>query len=160
MSTTSRRPGPAAPAAPAARMQLTEEQAEQQLNQLVSEIRTLEAYYNEIVARIQAASAGLSDARAAIQALDALAANQNGEFLMPIGGGVLLPLNNVETKRLVVSIGAGVAVERDVDSTRAFLQTREKEVEKAYSALEQQRREVGSRLEAARSVLQQVTGQE
>ena len=138
---------------------LTEEQAEQQLNQLVSEVRTLEAYYNEIVARIQAASAGLSDIRAAVQALDALANNQSGEFLVPIGGGILLPLKNVETNKLILSVGAGVAVEKSVDSSKIFLQAREKELEKALSALEQQRREIGSRLETGRSVLQRITGQ-
>ncbi len=60
--------------------QLTEEQAERQLNQLVSEIQTLEAYYNDVVSRIQAATAGLSDFRAAIQAVDALAQSPRSDL--------------------------------------------------------------------------------
>jgi prefoldin alpha subunit len=119
----------------------------------------LEAYYGEIVARIQTASAGLSDIRGAIQALDALSKNQKGEFLLPIGGGVLLPLGNVEASKLIVSVGAGVAVEKNLDSARTYLQAREKELQNALSALEQQRREIGSRLETGRSILQQLSGQ-
>jgi prefoldin alpha subunit len=138
---------------------LTEEQAEQQLNQLVSELRTLEAYYNEIVSRIQAASSGASDFRAAIQAVDALIQNPKSDLLVPIGGGLLLPVNEVSAKSLVLSVGAGVAIEKDLDSCKAFLMAREKELERALSALEQQRREIGSRLESGRAVLQKITGQ-
>ncbi len=91
---------------------MTEEQAERQLNQLVSEIQTLEAYYNDIVSRIQAASAGLSDFRAAIQAVDVLMQSPKNDLLIPIGGGLLLPVSDVEGKRLILSVGAGVAIEK------------------------------------------------
>ena len=139
--------------------EITQEQAEQQLNQLVSEIRTLEAYYNEIVSRMQAASNGLTEFRAAIQAVDALNQGQKSDLLIPIGGGLLLPVSEVETKRLILSVGAGVAIEKDMDSTKSFLQAREKELERAVDALEQQRKEIGSRLESGKAVLQQLTGQ-
>lgn len=119
----------------------------------------LEAYYNEVVGRMQAASAALSDTRSALQAIDGLAQNPNGDFLFPIGGGLLLPLSNLEAKKLILSVGAGVAIEKDFDSAKVFLQAREKELEKAAIALEQQRKEIGSRLDAGRSVLQQIAGQ-
>jgi len=139
--------------------QMTEEQAERQLNQLVSEIQTLESYYNDILSRIQAASAGLSDFRAAIQAVDALMQSQKNDLLIPIGGGLLLPVSDVEGKHLILSVGAGIAIEKDLESSKAFLQAREKELERAANALEQQRREIGSRLESSRAVLQRLTGQ-
>ncbi len=139
--------------------QVTEEQAEQQLNQLVSEIRLLEQYYNEIAQKIQNTSAGYSDMRSAIQSIDGLAQNANGDFLIPIGGGLLLPASNLDSKKLILSVGAGVAIEKDLDSAKTFLQAREKEYEIALNSLEQQRREVGSRLEAGRNLLQQITGQ-
>ena len=139
--------------------EITQEQAEQQLNQLVSEIRTLEAYYNEIVSRMQSASNGLTEFRAAIQAVDALNQGQKSDLLIPIGGGLLLPVSEVETKRLILSVGAGVAIEKDMDSAKSFLQAREKELERAVDALEQQRKEIGSRLESGKAVLQQLTGQ-
>jgi prefoldin alpha subunit len=139
--------------------QLTEEQAEQQLNQLVSEIRTLEAYYNEIVSRIQAASNGLTDFRAAIQGVDALMQNPKSDLLIPIGGGLLLPVNGVEATSLILSVGGGIAIQKDLNSCKVFLQAREKELERAISGLEQQRREIGSRLDSSRAVLQRITGQ-
>ena len=79
--------------------QTTEEQAEQRLNQLVSEIRLLEQYYNEITQKIQNASAEYTDMRSAIQSIEALAKNANGDFLIPIGGGLLLPASNLDSKK-------------------------------------------------------------
>ena len=134
-------------------------QAEQQLNQLVGELRLLEGYYQEIVGRQQTASAALSDARSAIEALNALSKSSKNEVLLPLGAGVLVPASNIAITKLVVSLGAGVAIEKDVDSTRLFLQTRQKELESAIMSLEQQRREVGSRLEAGRATLQEITQQ-
>ncbi|HVB11792.1 MAG TPA: prefoldin subunit alpha [Nitrososphaerales archaeon] len=139
--------------------QVTQEQAEQQLNQLVSEIRILESYYNEIVTRIQSASAALSDMRSSVQSIDGLAQNSNGDFLLPIGGGLLIPASNLNSKKLILSVGAGVAIEKDFDSAKAFLIAREKELETAMSSLEQQRREVSSRLDAGKDLLQRITGQ-
>jgi prefoldin alpha subunit len=139
--------------------QITQEQAEQQLNQLVSEIRLLEQYHNEIVERIQTASAGLSDMRSAVQSIDALAQNSKGDFLLPIGGGLLLPASNLDSKKLILSVGAGVAIEKDFDSAKAFLMAREKQLEAGLNSLEQQRKEISSRLDAGKNLLQQITGQ-
>lgn len=139
--------------------EMNQEQAEQQLNQLVQEIRVMESYYNEVVARIQNTSAAQSDVRSTIQSIDGIAQNPNGEYLLTIGGGLLLPTSNLESKRFVLSIGAGVAIERDFDSAKAFLQARDKEYGAALNALEQQRRELGSRLEQGKNFLQQITGQ-
>ena len=139
--------------------QVTAEQAEQQLNQLVSEIRILESYHNEIMTRMQSASAALSDMRSAVQSIDGLAQNSSGDFLLPIGAGLLLPASNLDSKKLILSVGAGVAIEKDFDSAKAFLMAREKELEIAINSLEQQRREVSSRLDAGKDLLQRITGQ-
>lgn len=138
---------------------LTEEQAEQQLNQLLNEIRMLETYYNEIVSRIQVASAGLNETRMAIQALEGLDQNPKIEMLIPIGGGLLLRTENSESKKIILSVGAGVAIEKDYNSAKVFLQAHEKDLEKALTSLEQQRREIGSRLDSGRSILQRLTTQ-
>ena len=148
---------------PTARQKPTETelqaQAEQQLNQLLAEVRMLETYYNEAVARVQTASAALSDTRSAIDAINGISANPKNQFLVPIGGGLLLPVENLEATKIILSVGAGVAIEKDLESAKAYLQSREKELEKALGSLDQQRREIGARLEQDRAILQQVTGQ-
>ncbi len=135
----------------------TQAQVEERVNQLVAELRVLEAYYQEIDVRRQTASAALLDTRAASEALNAMSATSDNDLLIPIGGGMLIPVTSGPLKRFVVNVGAGIAIEKNADSAKIFLQSRESELEKAVTALEQQRMEVGSRLEAGRSALQQLT---
>jgi prefoldin alpha subunit len=149
--------GSMSPRSPRRPTQSTENQLEQQINQLVGELRVLEAYFQEIEIRRQTASAALLDTRAASEALGAMSATSDNELLVPIGGGLLLPVNSGPVKKFVVNIGAGAAVEKSPDSAKIFLQSREKELEKAVTTLEQQRTEVSSRLEAGRAALQQIS---
>ena len=50
--------------------------------------------------------------RSAIQSIDGLAQNANGDFLIPIGGGLLLPASNLSPKKLILSVGVAVAIEK------------------------------------------------
>ncbi len=156
MSGRTRRPS-AESAQPSATSIKSSEDAQQKFNQLVQEVRILEAYYQEILSRQQAMSAAIVDTRAALEALTGLSKSEKTELLVPIGGGTLLPVDSPPIERLIVSIGAGVAVEKDVASAKAFLTERKQELEKAITALEVQRKEIGSRLEAQRSSLQRMT---
>lgn len=131
---------------------------QEQFNQLVSEVRMLESYYQEIMSRQQNLSAALLDARSAIEAIDALQKSGANEILVPIGGGTLIPVTSQSIDKLIVSVGAGIAVEKNVDSAKMFLEARREELEKAITSLEGQRKEIGSRLEVGRATLQRITG--
>jgi prefoldin alpha subunit len=134
-----------------------QQQIQQQFNQLVAEVRMLEAYYQEIVNRQQSVSAALLDTRAALDALEVLSKSENNELLVPVGGGTLIFASAASLKKMIVSVGAGVAIEKDLESARSFLQLRRQELEKAISSLENQRKEIGSRLEVGRSTIQRIT---
>jgi len=118
----------------------------------------LEGYYQEATDRTQSAFDALNETRSAIDAVDGLAKSPKSEVLLSVGAGVLLPVKEVEVKKYLISVGAGVAIEKDVPAVRAFLEARQKEIQQAVTMLEQQRREIGTRLEAGRSALQQITG--
>jgi prefoldin alpha subunit len=133
-----------------------QQQLQQQFNQLVAEVRLLEAYYQEIITRQQSASAGLIDTRAALEALEGLSKSENNEVLVPIGGGSLIPVTAPPIERLVISVGAGIAIEKSETDAKSFLTKRRQELEKAVTSLEQQRKEIGSRLEVGRATLQRI----
>ena len=102
-------------------------------------------------------SGALVDARAALEALDRLSKSEKNELLVPIGGGILLRVDSPPIDKLVVSVGASVAIEKTGESAKAFLQSRKQELEKAVTSLEQQRKEIGSRLEVGRATLQRMS---
>lgn len=137
---------------------VSEQQIQEQFNQLVSEVRLLEAYYQEIVTRQQTASAALMDARAALEAMGSLSKTENSELLVPLGGGTLIFASAGKLERLVVSVGAGVAIEKTTDAAKTFLEGRKRDLEKAVTTLEGQRKEIGSRLEVGRATIQRIAG--
>jgi prefoldin alpha subunit len=153
---TPRRSAPTLGSPPNATDAAKQQEVQQQFNQLVAEVRLLESYYQEVTTRQQSVSAGLIDTRAALEALDALPLSDNAEVLVPIGGGTLVSMASPPIKSVVVSVGAGVALEKTRDQAKEFLQSRRSELEKAVSALEQQRKEIGSRLEVGRATLQRI----
>jgi prefoldin alpha subunit len=135
-----------------------EQQIQEQFNQLVAEVRLLEAYYQEITGRQQTVSAALLDTRSALEALDILSKSQKNELLVPVGAGTLIFASSEALDRIIVSVGAGVAIEKNLESAKTFLQARRQELEKAITSLESQRKEIGSRLEVGRATIQRITG--
>jgi prefoldin alpha subunit len=137
---------------------ISEQQIQEQFNQLVGEVRLLEAYYQEVVARQQSVSAALVDTRAALDAIDTISKSESNELLVPIGGGTLMFATSSNTDKLILSVGAGVAIEKSRDYAKTFLQGRRQELERAVSSLEGQRKEIGSRLEVGRATIQRIAG--
>ncbi len=117
----------------------------------------LEAYYQEVVNRQQTVSSALLDTRAALEALEVLSKSGNSELLVPVGGGTLIFATAGSLDKLIVSVGAGVAIEKNLESARSFLQVRRQDLEKAINSLESQRKEIGSRLNVGRATIQRIT---
>ena len=135
-----------------------QQQIQEQFNQLVAEVRLLETYYQEVTNRQQAVSAALLDTRAALEALDALSKSEKNNLLVPLGAGSLIFATAEPLDKIIVSVGAGVAIEKSLESAKSFLQTRRQDLEKAVSSLDSQRKEIGSRLDVGRATIQRITG--
>ncbi len=155
-SRSPRRPSASLGAPVQASDQAKQQEVQQQFNNLVAEVRLLESYYQEVVGRQQQVSGALIDTRAALEALEALPLADSADLLIPIGGGTLIPVQAPPIKNVVVSVGAGVAIEKNRDSAKEYLQARRSELEKAVTNLEQQRKEIGSRLEVGRATIQRI----
>jgi prefoldin alpha subunit len=157
-STQGRRPSRTPITAEATPRVEDQKQIQEQFNQLVAEVRLLEAYYQEVVNRQQNVSAALLDTRAALEALDVLSKSEKNDLLVPVGAGTLIFANAESLDRIIVSVGAGVAIEKSLESAKSFLQIRRLELEKAITSLEAQRKEIGSRLDVGRATIQRITG--
>jgi prefoldin alpha subunit len=137
---------------------VSDQKLQEQFNQLLQEVRILEAYYQEITSRQQTVSAALVETRAASEAINSLTKSESNELLIPVGAGTLIYASTTGLKRAIVSVGAGVAIEKDVEAAKAFLQARRQDLEKAMTSLEGQRKEIGTRLDAGRATIQRITG--
>ncbi len=117
----------------------------------VNELRVLENSINEINSRQSIISRAMLDSNASIEAIKTLSENEKQDTLMPIGGGVYLDAKLSKPSSLVVNIGSNVAVQKSVEDTIQYLESRAKELEQAGISLEGQKIELVNRINSIRN---------
>jgi prefoldin alpha subunit len=120
---------------------------EQQLNEMVQQGRILEAYMNDVMSRQAAVSKMFEEARFASATIQGISADTDSEALMPIGMGVYVKTNVPAAKKLLVSLGSGVTVEKTREDALNYVESRIKEYEVAMRQLESQRQQISVRME-------------
>lgn len=140
--------------------------AEERLYSLAAQLKMLEAYLNDLIAREATVVRFVQDARLAIDAIRGLDAREGEDVytLMPIGMGVYVHAKVSTKDKLLVSVGSGVAIEKSRDDAIAYIESRVKELETALISISNQKQELQSRIEGVRgemnSIMQQMQVQE
>lgn len=70
-----------------------------------------------------------------------------------------MPVTYKPDKKIIVAVGAGVAVEKSKDETAGFLNERIKELEKAVGQVAKQREETARRINLIRNQLSRLSRQ-
>ncbi len=120
---------------------------EQALNEMAQQSRALEAYMNDIVARQAAIGRMFDEARLASTTLQGISADAESETLMPVGSGVYVKATVQPLKKVIVSLGSGVTVEKSKEDALNFVEARIKEYDVAIRQLEAQKQEIAMRME-------------
>ncbi|HEX6294758.1 MAG TPA: prefoldin subunit alpha [Nitrososphaeraceae archaeon] len=120
---------------------------EQRINELVQHSRTLELYLNEVLERETTVTKLIEEARLASYALQNISLDKENEALMPIGIGVYLKTNIPSIDKLLVNVGAGVAIEKTREDTLNYIESRIKEFEIGLNQLRDQKKQITSQLE-------------
>ena len=120
---------------------------EQQLNEMVQQGRVLEAYMNDITSRQAAVRNLLEEARIASATMQGISADADSETLMPVGVGIYIKTNVPAAKKVLVSLGSGVTIEKSRDDALNYVEERIKEYEVAIRQLEGQRQQIAMQME-------------
>ena len=133
--------------------------AEEELSRLVSEARMLEGVSDSLRDLIGRVQAYLAELRAAGLALENIAGREGLEILVPIGAGSLVKASLKEADKVIVSLGADVSVEVDVDKAKEIIENRLAEAQKALNdylaRLREVERALASYRERIRSLLEE-----
>jgi prefoldin alpha subunit len=129
---------------------------EQRINEMVQQSRVLEAYMNDIMTRQVTVTKLMEEARMASTSIQGISQDSEVESLMPIGIGVYVKTNVPPVKKLVVTFGAGVALEKSREDALNYVEARIKEYEVAARQLEAQRQEIAMRMEQMQSQINQM----
>ncbi len=130
--------------------------SEEQAEQLMQQMQMLETYFSDLSQREQTFVGILRETTAAIQSIQSLNEKPESETLVPIGMGTYIPTKISSTQKIVMNIGAGIAVEKDFASAINYLEARIKEVEIALQDTSAKKQDAASRLEQGKAQVNQM----
>ena len=130
--------------------------SEEQAQQLMQQMQMLETYFSDLSQREATFLGVLREATAAIESMKSLSKKPESETLVPIGMGTYVPTKILSTSKVVLSIGAGVAVEKDFPSAINYLEAHIKEIEVALQDNAAKKQDAAVRLEKGREQINQL----
>ena len=130
------------------------------ISQLAAEIRILEGSVGMLQSRLNVVRSAINEVNLAHATLDGLTKLQDGDdALVPVGAGSYVRMKIADSKKLVMGIGAGTAMEKDVASSIDELKSRILELDKAGNSIQQQLDQVLARYDQDREALNQLLQQ-
>jgi prefoldin alpha subunit len=136
------------------------QEKENQLRQLVTEMRLMEGSVNTLQQRHQLVLNSISELRIAKQSLEDLKNIKPGSnMLVPIGGAALINANLGNLEKVVIGIGADVSLEMKYEDAVKDVSERLAEMEKAQVSIEDQLTQIMAQLETHQSIAQRLTSE-
>ena len=130
--------------------------SEEQAQQLMQQMQMLETYFSDLSQREVTFLNVLREATAAIESMKSLSQKPESETLVPIGIGTYVYTKISSNSKIVLSIGAGVAVEKDFPSAINYLEAHIKEIEIALQDNAAKKQDAAARLEQGREQVNQL----
>ena len=142
-------------------MASTQVKEEDVIRQLASEIRLLEGSISVLQSRFDIVRAAINEVTLAHNTLDGIQKLQNGEStLVPVGAGSYIRMQLADSNKLIMGIGAGVAVEKEIGTSITELKSRLEELDKARTAIQQQLDQTSVRYQQDRDALEDLLRQQ
>jgi len=136
-------------------MASTQVKEEDIIRQLASEIRILEGSIGVLQSRLDIVRAAINEVSLAHNTLEGVNKLQNGDStLVPVGAGSYVRMQLADSRKIVMGIGAGVAVEKEVGASVTELKTRLDELDRARTSIQQQLDQTAGRYQQDREALE------
>jgi prefoldin alpha subunit len=131
---------------------------EEIFRRLVVELRILEGTAEELQSRVNLVNAALTELRVSSMTLEGLEKEKtDAQLFVPIGGGSFVKAKLASSDKVIVGIGADVALERTMKEAKENLGNRISELEKTRTSLGQQLAQVVEKIREDRARLEELT---
>jgi prefoldin alpha subunit len=130
--------------------------SEEQAQQLMQQMQMLETYFTDLSQREGTLLSVLREAVSAIESIKSIRQKPHSDTLVPIGMGTYVQTKISSNDKIVLNIGAGIAVEKTYDSTINYLEARIKEIEVALQDTSARKQEAVARLEQGKDQMNQL----
>ncbi len=130
--------------------------SEEQTQQLLYQMQMLEGYFSELIQKEQAIISVIREASSAVVSLKAIDNKTDSETLVPMGLGTFVKTKLIPNQKLILNVGAGVAIEKDQNYAINFLESRLKEFQVALQDIDGQKQQVSASLEQGKQQMNQL----
>ena len=131
---------------------------EETFRRLAVELRILEGTAEALQSRIGFVNAALTELRVANMTLEGLEKEKkDASLFVPIGGGSYIKAKLESADKMIVGIGANVAVEKTIKVAKENMSKRTADLEKTRTSLQQQITQVIGRIQNNRSQIQELS---
>ena len=125
-----------------------------QMRQVLVDIRFLENSARVLQSRLDIVTAALSETLTAISTLEGAKGKPvETETLIPIGSGSFVKSKLADVQNIIIGVGAGVCIEKPIEDSMKDLRLRSSELEKARTNVTQQLNQVIGQTEDYRAHL-------
>ena len=130
--------------------------SEEQAQHLMQQLQMLETYFEDLSQREATLLNVLREAISAIESIKALREKPDSDTLVPIGMGTYVQTKISSSNKIVLNIGAGIAMEKTYDSSINYLEARIKEIEVAIQDTTTRKQDAMARLEQGKEQMNQL----
>ena len=130
--------------------------SEEQTQQLLYQMQMLEGYFSELIQKEEAIISVFREASSAVVSLKAIDNKTDSETLVPLGLGTFVKTKLIPNQKLILNVGAGVAIEKDQNYAINFLESRLKEMQVALQETSGQKQQVSASLEQGKQQMNQL----
>jgi len=130
--------------------------SEDKTQQLLYQMQMLEGYFSELIQKEEAIISVFREASSAVVSLKAIDNKTDSETLVPMGLGTFVKTKLIPNQKLILNVGAGVAIEKDQNYAINFLESRLKEMQVALQEIGGQKQQVSASLEQGKQQMNQL----
>ena len=130
--------------------------SEDKTQQLLYQMQMLEGYFSELIQKEQAIISVIREASSAVVSLKAIDNKTDSETLVPMGLGTFVKTKLIPNQKLILNVGAGIAIEKDQNYAINFLESRLKEMQVALQEIGGQKQQVSASLEQGKQQMNQL----
>ena len=130
--------------------------SEEQAQQLLYQMQMLENLFAELTQKENSIINVIREANSAIHAVKGMSTEVESDNLFPLGMGAFIKSKVKQDEKIILSVGSGVAIEKNKNDAINYLELRLKELEVALQDTNQQRQQIATNLEQGKQQLQEL----
>ncbi len=128
--------------------------SEEQVQQLLYQMQMLENLFGELTQKENSIINIVREANSAIHSIKDISTKSESESLVPLGLGTFMKSKINPKEKVIISVGSGIAIEKNHNDAINYLESRLKELEIALQDTNQQRQQIAANLEQGKQQMQ------